>query len=279
MRVRRFALCLAAGFSAGCATTQPRLDDAGYREEPLVLTVNSDPASVRSLKLGKSTTSVSLRIEADCDKGVARRFFTVAPQGNDLILGYQTGRGAVPVRLQGIKEFRPAEENPRADAFGKALVSGFFDNVYGASLLIISAPIWYPIKQAVKEANTSHDVEDCYVWIEDAKSGDRIAGDWPWGRLMIEQPSADAASAIAADPDATNQGMASNAAAQAGPPRCPGSFSAERWSNCFDSTSYGTSVYVGEFRLGKPFGQGTMTSQDGQVQSGQWIDGKFVGNR
>lgn len=59
---------------------------------------------------------------------------------------------------------------------------------------------------------------------------------------------------------------------------CPGSYNAATWDSCFGETTfaYGLS-YAGEFKDGKPHGQGTMSYPGSNKYVGEWRNGKREG--
>ena len=66
-------------------------------------------------------------------------------------------------------------------------------------------------------------------------------------------------------------------------PECEGSpatddfLSTIEWVNCYGTFIFPDGAkYVGEFKDGKPHGQGTMTYADGTVEKGIWKDGELV---
>ena len=59
---------------------------------------------------------------------------------------------------------------------------------------------------------------------------------------------------------------------------CPEPYNAATWVDCFGETTYPHGLnYVGEFRGGKPHGQGTMTYPGSNKYVGEWRDGKRQG--
>ena len=60
-------------------------------------------------------------------------------------------------------------------------------------------------------------------------------------------------------------------------PKCKGTdFS--KWTDCFSTeTFYGGKTYVGEYEMGVPNGQGTITLPDGEQYIGQWYMGSKHG--
>jgi hypothetical protein len=70
--------------------------------------------------------------------------------------------------------------------------------------------------------------------------------------------------------------MVGGAFAQSNLPACQGEFSS--WSDCFGTfTSVSGNKYIGEFKDGKPNGQGTATYTVGTKYVGEWKDGKRNG--
>jgi hypothetical protein len=71
--------------------------------------------------------------------------------------------------------------------------------------------------------------------------------------------------------------VATTVSAQSNLPACSGT-DVSRWSNCFGSrTNDQGNQYVGEFKDGKPHGQGTGTSANGNVYVGEFRGGRFNG--
>ena len=65
-------------------------------------------------------------------------------------------------------------------------------------------------------------------------------------------------------------------------PECEGSpatddiLSTKEWANCYGTFIFPDGAkYVGEFKDGKPHGQGTMTSSDGTKYVGEFKDGTY----
>ena len=59
---------------------------------------------------------------------------------------------------------------------------------------------------------------------------------------------------------------------------CPAPYNAATWSECFGEAAYAHGQnYVGEFRNGRPHGQGTMSYPGSNKYVGQWQDGKRQG--
>lgn len=59
---------------------------------------------------------------------------------------------------------------------------------------------------------------------------------------------------------------------------CPGSYNIINWTNCFGfHTDRSGNKYIGEFKNGKPNGQGTYTFANGTRYVGEWKDGKRNG--
>ena len=59
---------------------------------------------------------------------------------------------------------------------------------------------------------------------------------------------------------------------------CPGSYDAATWVNCFGEARFPSGyAYVGDFRNGKPHGQGTMTYAGSNKYVGEWRDGRRDG--
>lgn len=59
---------------------------------------------------------------------------------------------------------------------------------------------------------------------------------------------------------------------------CPGSYNPATWSSCFGEATFLHGLnYVGEFRDGKPHGQGTMSYPGSNKYVGEWRDGKREG--
>ena len=60
---------------------------------------------------------------------------------------------------------------------------------------------------------------------------------------------------------------------------CPGSYDSATWISCFGETTFPHGYnYVGEFRNGKPHGQGTMSYPGSYRYVGEWKDGKRDGD-
>jgi hypothetical protein len=73
--------------------------------------------------------------------------------------------------------------------------------------------------------------------------------------------------------------VASAALAQSNLPQCPADTTQGFWDNCQGSytQSSDNSKYIGEFRNGRPNGQGTLTWPDGTKYMGQFLDGNIWG--
>ena len=65
--------------------------------------------------------------------------------------------------------------------------------------------------------------------------------------------------------------------ARSGLPNCPGPYKAETWTNCFGETTRPSGKFVGEFKDGKPNGQGTWSSPSGDKYVGAFKDGSPSG--
>ena len=73
--------------------------------------------------------------------------------------------------------------------------------------------------------------------------------------------------------------VANSVSAQNLLPPCPGSFPNRAWTNCVGKNTYpkGGSNYVGEYKDGKPDGQGTHSWLNGSKYVGEYRDGKRNG--
>lgn len=70
--------------------------------------------------------------------------------------------------------------------------------------------------------------------------------------------------------------LAGSAYGQSNLPACQGD-DRTQWHNCFGTTFFGNEKYVGQFKKGKPDGQGTYNWIDGEKYEGNFIEGKIEG--
>ena len=155
----------------GCATV-------GTEDGELKMLSGADPASATMFHTGHESYSVNLLVRVDWKTAGTRQHEIVAPtRGKYLLFAYEEGRGLVP--LQEIrKKSENAPKNP-LDPTARALLEGLAQGAFPliASLAILSAPIWGPIYLSSRsEALPSAG----YLWMEDAETGEQLAGRTPW---------------------------------------------------------------------------------------------------
>ena len=151
---------------------------AKSREEPLVLSIAADPSDQTTLTTASNAHSVDVKVEAIWRSGGSHFHRLVAPaRGKYLILAYERGHGFAPVKIRSVSQNRPKID--LHDGSGYAL-----------GWMLLTAPIWVPIDLSFRPTELP---KDGFVWLEDAETGEVVAGMYPWNiERAFAQPVDDA---------------------------------------------------------------------------------------
>jgi hypothetical protein len=124
---------------------------------------------------------ISVEIEVSWSNGAKDETLLgleASPASELLVLAYERGRGFLPAasRLR-----RPAPA--RASSFDWTGALNYCGPCF--ALVILTAPIWLPIKAQANRSALRPSPDCCFVWIEDAKTGEIVAGSSPWQQAAI----------------------------------------------------------------------------------------------
>jgi len=98
-------------------------------------------------------------------------YFPLPPTGKFLVIAYEIGPGVVPASVHIFPD--PMED------FAAKVGEEMGKNPYILALLLMTAPVWLPIYYL--ESKRAPPTPDCcFVWLEDAATGKKVAGTSPW---------------------------------------------------------------------------------------------------
>ena len=183
-RSRCISLATSAAFVAqfaGCGSAPVQPDHDPQPQSNVLLLVASDSGDGPALNTTAGFTSVDVEAAwSSREKETIPLTAYTHANAELVVFAYEIGKGLAPAEVSLSAAPVPRSENP----FFEAFLGGAANHLFG--LIIVTAPIWLPIlalsnRSAAQAARTAmHQERCCFVWIEDAKSGEVVAGSLPW---------------------------------------------------------------------------------------------------
>jgi hypothetical protein len=177
MSPRRIVLiCVVATLAqlGGCAT----VGHSDGQAKSLEISSGIEPTSITRISAGPESYSVTLLVRVPWRTAGARRHRMVAPpQGRYLVFAYEQGYGLVQIdEVRKTSENVPTSPgNPLLESLADGVVQGAAPLIF--ALAIVTAPIWGPIYLTSRPEGLP---TGGYLWLEDAQTGELVAGSLPW---------------------------------------------------------------------------------------------------
>jgi len=198
---------------SGCGTTPANPVDALQAEGTVALMIASSSGDELALKTvaGFTWVDVTTTWSAQPSDTVPLTIYA-QEDGKFVIFAYEVGKGLAPAKIAVAPP--PTPRLPQHE-FVKAGMEGVMQGLL--PWILITTPIWLPIYALASHAQARRIVAAvesgpcCFVWIEDAKSGDVVAGRPPWEQAkLIEQGTRTSAAPALEGEDLVNCTVAGN---------------------------------------------------------------------
>jgi hypothetical protein len=167
----------------GCGSAPFKPDHEPAPQDAATVVMAS--ASAGALPVRVSPGWVSLQVEPSWSmhrRDPVLLTIDALPKKELLVFAHESGRGLVPATLA----LAPAPPRPRP-SLKTELLHGVAHGL--APLIVVTAPIWLSIYALTRHTEVKNEPSDpcCFVWIEDAVSGEVVAGRSPWGQLSVRE--------------------------------------------------------------------------------------------
>lgn len=198
---------------AACGTAPPEPDQSAQLPQSVSLLIASPYGDKLALKTVAGFTWIDVTTTWSAQPNDTVPLTVHAPaDGEFVIFSYEIGKGLAPAKVALAPP--PAPRLPQ-NGFAKAGMEGVMQGLL--PWLLITAPIWLPIAGLASRAEARRIVAAvesgpcCFVWIEDAKSGEVVAGRPPWEHAkLLEQGAATPATPEVEGEDLVNCTVAGN---------------------------------------------------------------------
>jgi hypothetical protein len=167
---------LAANLAA-CNSIPLQSDGDPLPEDAASLTIVSDRGSQKTIGVASGLTAFEVEaVWSNGSRDITRFRHWVPPKASLLVIAYEHERGVAPARVQSPQPSRPLGTIEREVATMAFL--GAVPLILTAAIL--TAPVWVPIYAINHHSKKRPSENCCFIWIEDANTGEVIAGTNPW---------------------------------------------------------------------------------------------------
>lgn len=180
------AVVVVAAVSACAGTPDVARDRVAAASAAHPATIGDDDNPTRQLPPGRYVTTVEAtwsnrardrtRLSFDADAGTVYR-----------ARAFEANQATVSVRLVDVEPDAPpaskSKEMEFAEAMGWALLGGAVQGLL--PLIIMAAPVWFPIYLAAQRPSARPSPDCCFVWIEEAQSRRVVAGFSPMDKEAV----------------------------------------------------------------------------------------------
>lgn len=171
MRTELMLLIVGLGLSGCAVPTAPN-------DETLLVVNPVKPSVQASLTTASNASSVLVKVRVSWRAaGTLSHSLSAPPKGKYRVVAFEPYQGFAPLEIRSVSEGSPTEKfefNPGPYGAAGILVLG-----------IVTAPIWGPVYLASKVRDVP---AGDYLWIEDADTGEVVAGKSPWDQ-NVRQPT------------------------------------------------------------------------------------------